>query len=340
MELLGNFQIQSNNQVRRIEFYKGDLTAIPPSQAVDCLVISAFPNDYQPTPTSLIGALNRIGISVADLAANIDVENDLRSSFSCWLSNPIANIQSFKRILCFEPLRLGVPSELTGKIFQALMPFVFGKQPIKSIAMPILAAGDQGFSEVDMLRSLFEASRQWLSHGTPIDTVKFFVYTDESANRLKPEFAQLCNLHSSTVEPTLLPRPYDFFISYSHDDSVAAQTLVKKLLAVDPNLNIFVDRNEIQIGDSWQDKIFSALEKCKKIIPIYSPSYLNSSMCKTEFNMASLRHNTNPTILPIYFRTTELPLYMKTIQYINCTENNLEKLDEESLKYFVNSLNQ
>jgi hypothetical protein len=48
---------------KRIELHQGDLTELSPDEAVDLLVISAFPNDYTPTNTSLVGALNRKGLS-------------------------------------------------------------------------------------------------------------------------------------------------------------------------------------------------------------------------------------------------------------------------------------
>ena len=54
--------------------------------AVDLLVLSAFPNDYIPTLHRL-GALFNKGLSVDDLARNKAV--DLRQAFSCWLSRPI-----------------------------------------------------------------------------------------------------------------------------------------------------------------------------------------------------------------------------------------------------------
>jgi hypothetical protein len=51
------------NKERRISLYRGDLSPIPSHQAVDLLVVSAFPNNYAPVPDTLIGALHQRGCS-------------------------------------------------------------------------------------------------------------------------------------------------------------------------------------------------------------------------------------------------------------------------------------
>jgi hypothetical protein len=93
---------------KKVELYQGDLSALEPAEAIDLLVVSAFPNDYIPTPSSLIGALYQKGLSVAALANN--KEEDLRDNFSCWLSKEIKFQKRelhFRRLLCFEPLIRG-----------------------------------------------------------------------------------------------------------------------------------------------------------------------------------------------------------------------------------------
>src|SRR5687767_8909210 len=103
MKLLDSIEVRGGKG-KCVELYQGDLTDLSSADAFDLLVVSAFPNDYTPTPSSLIGGLYQKGLSVETLSVIKDV--DLRESFSCWLSRefgPRSGLQ-FKRILCFEPL--------------------------------------------------------------------------------------------------------------------------------------------------------------------------------------------------------------------------------------------
>src|SRR4051812_18551508 len=119
---------------RVIELWQGDLTELSATERVDALVVSAFPNDYIPTPGSMIGALDRNGVSVLELSGDKDI--DLRATMSCWLSRDIDTVNAelgFHRIIVFEPRVRGEPPEVVGDIFRFLMPIVTVRPEIKSV---------------------------------------------------------------------------------------------------------------------------------------------------------------------------------------------------------------
>lgn len=190
MKLLNTIPVKHDSNIRHIELYHGDLADISPAEAVDLLVISAFPDDYEPTPRSLIGGLWAKGLSVADLAKRKEV--DLRAAFSCWLSEEIENPDfGFKRILCFEPLVRGKPAEVVGEIFQSLMPFAHGNPPISKVAMPLVATGEQDVPVSDILEPLIDAAFHWLGLGLPIEQLKIVERTESKADEINVLFAEL-----------------------------------------------------------------------------------------------------------------------------------------------------
>src|SRR5262245_37599286 len=67
---------------RRISFWQGNPANIGPDDQVDLIIVSAFRNNYTPTRWSIIGALDRRGISVAELA--LDKEVDLWETAGFW----------------------------------------------------------------------------------------------------------------------------------------------------------------------------------------------------------------------------------------------------------------
>ncbi|HEU0076118.1 MAG TPA: toll/interleukin-1 receptor domain-containing protein [Longimicrobiaceae bacterium] len=328
MRLVDSFAVQHSSGPRSIRLYVGDLTAIPPAEAVDLLVVSAYPDDYLPTQHSLIGELHLKGLSVQALAE--DKEVDLRRALSCWLSRDVAAEHpglGFRRILCFEPRYRGQPAEVVGDVFRSLIPFAYGEPPVTSVAMPILASGDQGADPKKMLAATLDAAVHWMERGLPIRTLKIVIRPGDDVEHLKTAFAEA---RASHTPPERRPEPgsaYDYFVSYSHEDSREVQELVHDLQRRS-NARIFLDKLELKPGDAWQSELDAALEGCRKFIAVYSPAYLGSKVCMEEFNMARLRHRESQggVILPLYLRSADLPLYMKSLQYIDCREGAMEKV--------------
>lgn len=314
---------------KRIELLKGDLTSPGPGDAFDLLIVSAFPGDYLPTPTSLIGALHRKGLSVAQLAATKEV--DLRDDFSCWLSQaiPVAAF-GFHRILCFEPMLRGNPPALVGDIFRALTPILGQHSEITSAAMPIVAAGDQGYSVKAMLVPLLDAALNWMEQGLPLDLLKIVTHSDAQSAEAEGVFSACASNYRSMPAPPSgkASAEFDVFISYAHENSADVDKFEQLLTKKFPGIRIFLDRKSIDVGRAWQPEIFESLDRCRKVVAVFSPHYLRSKMCKEEFNIAWVRsrESDEDILFPVYLYSADLPTYMTYRNYADCREGNLTKI--------------
>ena len=343
MKLLDSIRIQGNGE-KRVELYEGDLTEVEQVDEFDLLVISAFPNDYIPTPSSLIGALYRKGLSVGKLASDKDI--DLREAYSCWLSKdlkPEHHGLVFKRILCFEPQTRGRPPEVVGDIFRALTPILADCQDIQKIAMPVVAAGDQGYSITEMLEPLLDAAIHWLEIGLPLTRIKIVTRNASGINDALSVFNAKKNTYIPSEDLASQANPedeqYDVFISYSRRNSSESSQIEQSLRDVSPGLKIFVDRQSLNIGSAWQPEIFETLDRCKKVVALLSPDYLGSKVCKEEFNIAWIRarETEHDIIFPIYLYTAPLPTYMKYLNFFDCREGDASRFDEAA-RLLVNSI--
>lgn len=323
MRLIDEIGVEHASRRSTIQLFIGDLAALPAGHAVDLLIVSAFPGSYKPTPTSLIGALERqAGVSVNALANDKAV--DLRRHSSCWLSQEIRVPGiPFRRILCFEPAIRGRAPEIVGDIFRSIIPFAAGLTTVSRIAMPIVASGDQGESKEVMLDCIVRAALHWLSIGMPIDCIKIVERDERRAAALKTVFERVRAEHTLAKPPAAIGQwRYDAFVSYSRLDKAQVDRLVESMLTLRGSLRIFVDQMELQTGAAWQQHIYEALDDCRKVITMLSPNYLSSKVCKEEFNIALFRHreSADGVLLPVYLRTPELPTYMKLIQFEDARE--------------------
>lgn len=79
------------------------------------------------------------------------------------------------------------------------------------------------------------------------------------------------------------------FMSYAHiDDEYGHLTEFRKRLSHEVQVQtgeefpIFQDRNDIQWGQTWEACVEEALYEVTFLIPIITPSFLNSQPCRDE----------------------------------------------------------
>lgn len=70
------------------------------------------------------------------------------------------------------------------------------------------------------------------------------------------------------------------------------------------DFSIFQDRNDIQWGQNWKERIEDSLDEVTFLIPIITPSFFNSAACRAEFERFLSREKKlrrNDLILPVYY---------------------------------------
>lgn len=341
MKLLNNLVVYHNHEQKFIELYRGDLSEFTTDGYTDLLIVSAFPNVYTPLKNTLIGALNEKGISIQKLAE--DKEEDLRETYNCWLSKSLKDtglVTQYDRILCFEPPTYDSCTDVIGDVFQSIMPIVNRNDiEFENVVMPLLATGLQGSDTFETFEVLIDAAVNWLAHGLPLKRIKIVEINELKAAELNGAFNIIKKKYDSFTRPKRKYK-YDAFISYSHQNTEDVTLIKDTLLKMQPDLQLFFDRKDLYTGSAWQQELYDALDNCEKVVAFYSPTYLSSKVCKEEFNIAMFRHrdSENGVLVPVYLQTTELPTYMKVIQFIDIRNEYKEDL-LSSCKKILTSLN-
>jgi hypothetical protein len=335
MRLLTSWSIAHSGGERTIELLQGDLSCLPAEHAVDILVVSAFAGDYLPTPSSLIGGLDRTGISVAALAKRKAV--DMREQFSCWLSQPIEKQFSFRRLLCIESGWRGSPPEITDDLFRALAPYLLTDCPNASVAMPIIGAGDQGWPAGDMIESILRAAVSWIQRGLPLRLLKIVAYSQATSDLAYSRFVSIRETHEVSDDrgsdgkgggKRETRSSYDVFLSYCHEDESTANLVKTKVELLQPGVRIFFDRTALKTGASWLMQIAESLDSAHRVVALYTPHYWSSPSCKDEFAAALARQNDTgePILFPMYVLSAKIPYLFRNLQYLDCREGDTAKL--------------
>lgn len=316
MELVDEI-ITENGQ--SLQLLKGDLTQIPTEYKVDLLIISAFPGDYFTSTNSAIGALGDAGLSVGELAN--DMEADSRSQSHCWLSKEI-NFRNIKRILCFEPRERKNPYNLIAGVFQSIAGY--GETyKIKSVAMPLILTGDQGYAGEEVAKELVSTSLFWLRNDSTLNAIRIVERDEDKIVMLKKSFQAIKSLALAPV----IAAKYDFFISYDRSNGEAVKHIYDKLKN---KFNIFFDQESIDLGANWVNKLNKSMANSERFIICLSKDYIESVNCAYEYSVGCVKmiKKGDGCLLPVYLYSTELPDYMQVLNYHDATEGREDKMDK------------
>jgi len=133
---------------------------------------------------------------------------------------------------------------------------------------------------------------------------------------------------------------YDIFLSYNRQFPYGEWVneifypLFKPYIdeALNKDVKIFKDSEEIKTGNDWTLKIRNALIKSRMMVSIFTPAYFRSEWCMREFSTIYYRQKSlgfltlqNPTglIVPVkIFDGQHFPEYACNLQMLNCIAYN------------------
>ena len=218
-----------------IGVYHGDMTAF--DEPIDVLTASAFFRAYTPTFGTLFHALYKTGIKAWKLAENPLI--DLREISNVWLSREIPDNPMIRHIGCIEMSGYQgdtfVRTDEDG-VIRALRAYFYmldiasnAGATIKTVALPMLGAGCQGFSASMLMIPIISECVAFLKRNSIVEQICFIEKNEEKAGimarSLAENYAVLAE-QSPAVKQTYTPKA---FISYSSADRNIAENLCDKL---------------------------------------------------------------------------------------------------------------
>ncbi len=101
----------------------------------------------------------------------------------------------------------------------------------------------------------------------------------------------------------------DGFISYNWKDQKFAEKLAKDLQ--DRGVKFFLDKQQIEVGDSLVEKVLHGVIHSRFFVPILSPDSVSSRWCRKELRTAISREiKGKMQILPILYRDCRIPPFL------------------------------
>lgn len=118
------------------------------------------------------------------------------------------------------------------------------------------------------------------------------------------------------------------FISYNRSDVAFVDWLARSLVA--RRHNIWMDRWELNIGDSLIAKIQNALTDSDAILIVLSKNSVASEWCRKELNSGLLREleEKRVLVLPCLIDECEIPLFLREKLYADFRKNSAEALEQ------------
>jgi hypothetical protein len=105
------------------------------------------------------------------------------------------------------------------------------------------------------------------------------------------------------------------FISYSHENKDFVENLARNLVI--HNTHVWVDRWELNVGDSIIQRVQEAIQSASALLVVLSKASVASEWCKRELSAGLVREleERKVIVLPLLLEDCDIPIFLKDKMY-------------------------
>lgn len=320
----------------RIELLQGSVEGLSKEDETDLLIVYLRERGvYKANRDSSLAALNRSGISLADLEKDSKPQPSYRRHYHCWLSRPIPKPRplgfEYKRLLVYEDPgeELTRDDNIVLDIVKCLTTVIGGDVQISSVLIPLSGALLSPSLRKHFVKAAVEVAYAWMRMGLPLRTVKILLPdTDISKDIEAFRKAREALLRPPSSPPLGPANTNDVFFSYAQKDKDAAREMISYLTAKNPAIRIFeAESRDISVRKRGvvDNGIMEAVSASRIFLALLSDDYFHSVECTEAFSLAYCRdfESQGNFIIPLFWRSCDLtPLARRLVatEGVDCRE--------------------
>ncbi|KAL3739840.1 hypothetical protein ACJRO7_021156 [Eucalyptus globulus] len=134
---------------------------------------------------------------------------------------------------------------------------------------------------------------------------------------------------------------YDIFLSFRGPDTRQGFTDCLYHQMLEANIRVFLDEEELHVGEKIADELPVAIQKSKIYIPIFSKGYASSAWCLRELaHMVDCKKSkpSEKEIVPIFYDVKPRDVKLKSQRYVSALEEHEEKFGRQTRQKWEDAL--
>nr|APP89574.1 mitogen-activated protein kinase kinase kinase 1 [Neoporphyra haitanensis] len=321
----------------RIELMQGSVEGLAPEDETDLMVVYLRERGvYKGNRDSALAALNRSGLSLAQLEKETKPQPSYRRHYHCWLSRPLPKPRprgfEFKRLLVYEDPgeELTRDDNIVLDIMKCLTTVLGGDVQISSVLLPLSGALLSPSLRKHFVKAAVDVSVGWMQMGLPLKTVKILLPETDITKDIET-FAKVKSKTAAAAAAAAaasMEIRHDVFFSYAEADRPSAQQMMAYLRSKNENIRVYdAEPREVSVRARGvvNEAAMGALNTSRIFLSLLSDDYFHSVECTEAFSLAYCRdfESQGNFIIPLFWRSCDLtPLARRLVatEGVDCRE--------------------